>query len=54
VLMSVPDRQRLGMLDSVSVTVKCLVSNIHDEVCRLGYRLAGRHVVKIDDGTVLQ
>ena len=44
VLMSVRDGQWLGVLDSVSVTVRCLVSGIHGEVCRLGYRLAGRHV----------
>jgi len=37
------DGQRLGVLDSVSVPVKCLVSHIHGEVCRLGYQLAGRH-----------
>jgi len=41
--MSVRDGQRLGVLDSVSVTVKCLVSHIHGEVCRLGYRFAGSH-----------
>jgi len=34
----------LGVLDSVSVTVKCIVSHIDGEVCRLDYRLAGRHV----------
>ena len=44
VLMSVRDGQRLGMLDGVSVTVKCLVSHIHGEVCRLGYWLTGHHV----------
>jgi len=42
--MSVRDRQRLGELDSASVTVKCLVSHVHGEVCRLGYRLVDRHV----------
>ena len=42
--MSVRDGKRLGVLDSVSVTVKCFGSHIHGEECRLGYRLAGRHV----------
>jgi len=42
--MSVGDGQRLGVLDSVCVTFKCFVSHVHGEVCRLGYRLAGRHV----------
>jgi len=37
------DGQRLGVLDSVSVTVKCLVSHIHGEVCRLGYQLTDHH-----------
>jgi len=41
--MSVQDGQRLGVLDSVSVTVKCLMTHTHGEVCRLGYRLASRH-----------
>ena len=44
VLMSVRDGQRLGVLDSVSVTVKCLMSQVHGEVCRLGYRFACCHV----------
>jgi len=42
--MSVRDGQRLGVLESVSVTVKFLVSHIHGEVCRVGYRLASLHV----------
>ena len=46
VRMSVPDGQRFVVLDSVSVTVKCLTSHIHGEVWRLGYWLAGRHVVR--------
>jgi hypothetical protein len=35
------------VLDSVSITVNCLVSHIHSEVCRLDYRLAGHHIVRL-------
>jgi len=48
--MSVRDGQRLGVSGSVSVRVKCLVSHIHSEVCRLSYplwSLAGRHVKRL-------
>jgi hypothetical protein len=44
--MSFRDGERLKVLDSVHVTVKCLEFHVHDEVCHLGYRLAGRHVVR--------
>jgi len=47
VLMSIRDRQRLGVSGSVSVRAKCLVSHIHSEMCRLIYplwSLAARHV----------
>jgi len=43
VLTPVLDRQRLGELDSVSVTLKWLVSHVQGEVCLLGYRLAANH-----------
>jgi hypothetical protein len=41
------------VLDSVRVTGKYLVFHLHDEVCRLDYRLAGSHV-EIGDGNILQ
>jgi hypothetical protein len=42
--MSIRDGQSLGVLDRVSVTVKCLLSHIHVELCCQGYQLSGRHV----------
>jgi len=45
--MSVRDRQWLGVLGSVSVRTKRLMSRINSEVSRLSYplwSLAGRHI----------